>query len=215
MTMTAQQLRTAIVAEAHWGINNQASIHYRMKRPMDSRDNWQQHRTPFDCDCSEADTDIYFAAGAPDPNGLGYNNLGNTQTIYDHGVHIKQSEAHVGDHVVYRRASGETVHVAIMIEAGSDPVLFSHGAETGPRAIRLTTESAYHASVTSEHPSPAYPVWVRTLPLVTPVAYKWRVADAMGNTIAETVLHPAIWATQHPLSFRKHGSVRFNRQVRN
>lgn len=213
MTLTVQQMRAGIVEHANWAIANHAGIHYRMKRPMDSKDNMKAKDTPFDCDCSEGDTDLYFAGGAPDPNGLGYNGYGNTATILDHGIRITQATAQVGDHVVYVRPSGESVHVAVLIEKGSDPILFSHGQESGPIRISLHSENAYHASVTAEHPSPAYPVWVRTLPLQTPARYRWRIADASGRTLGYTI-HPALWSMRHPMAFRNHGAVRFNRQVR-
>jgi hypothetical protein len=46
-------------------------------------------------------------------------------------------------------------HVALVLEAGSDPLLCSHGQEKGPLAINFSVESRYQ-------PTPA--TWLSCLP---------------------------------------------------
>jgi hypothetical protein len=58
-----------------------------------------------------------------------------------------------GDLVVWGAAPGH--HVALVLEAGDDPTLVSHGQEKGPIAISFSVESKYQ-------PSPA--TWLSCLP---------------------------------------------------
>jgi hypothetical protein len=128
--------RERIVAYARWGVENTAQIHYLQKRPM--TDNTRA--LPRSVDCSEFATDAYQDAGAPDPNGLGYNRAGYTGTLINHGVTVSAAQARPGDLVIF--GLNPTHHVAIVVEAGDDPLLVSHGSEIGPLYIRLSAERA-------------------------------------------------------------------------
>jgi cell wall-associated NlpC family hydrolase len=62
---------------------------------------------------------------------------------------IKKAEALPGDAVLYHYGA-DGKHVAMFLEPGTqlDPLLFSHGIEAGPIAVRLSTENRYHAGET-------------------------------------------------------------------
>ena len=97
----------------------------------------------FVYDCSGFATLCYFLAGADDPNGLDYIGQGYTGTLLRHMHHVGRAAAQGGDLVVWGRYPGR--HVAVVLEAGEDPLLCSHGQENGPIEIRFSEESSYQA----------------------------------------------------------------------
>jgi Putative peptidoglycan binding domain/NlpC/P60 family len=132
-------LRQHIVENARWGMTNEPKIHYRQSRPMDGLH--EPRKLPLSTDCSGFSTLCYAWAGAPDPNGLNYSGLGFTGTLLQHMKRIPQSAVQPGDMVVWGGDTGH--HVALVVEAGPDPLLCSHGQEKGPFAIRFSVESKY------------------------------------------------------------------------
>ena len=124
-------VRSKIVAAARWGIANEPRIHYGELRPVPFG-----RRLPLTTDCSGFVTLCYYLAGAPDPNGLGYSGQGWTGTLLDHQPRTRRLRA--GDVVVWGAYPGR--HCAIVLEAGRDPLLASHGQERGPVAIRYSAE---------------------------------------------------------------------------
>jgi cell wall-associated NlpC family hydrolase len=126
-------LRQKIVAAARWGIANEPRIHYGEVRPIPLG-----KTLPLTTDCSGFVTICFFVAGAPDPNGLGYNGLGYTGTLLDHLEAIEPEEAKRGDVVVWGAYPGR--HCTIVLAPGEDPLLASHGREGGPVAIRYSAE---------------------------------------------------------------------------
>jgi hypothetical protein len=135
----SDRMRQKIVAFAKWGAVNTAQIHYAQVRPMDHLNKVQA--LPWTTDCSEFVTTIYKWAGAPDPNGFGYNGYGFTGTMLDHGVSIPLFQVQPGDVVIWGSAPGH--HTAVFIEAGTsgDPEIVSHGSERGPLQMLLSTEN--------------------------------------------------------------------------
>jgi cell wall-associated NlpC family hydrolase len=132
-------VRQKIVAAARWGIENEPRIHYGEVRPM------PLGRTlPLTTDCSGFVTVCYFLAGAPDPNGRGYDGTGYTGTMLGWLPRIRRAEAQRGDLVVWGAYPGR--HVAVVLEPGDDALLCSHGSERGPLAIRYSDESAFQPS---------------------------------------------------------------------
>jgi cell wall-associated NlpC family hydrolase len=129
-------VREEIVGVARWGIRNEPRIHYALVRPMPLR-----RELPLATDCSGFATLCYFLAGAEDPNGLDYIGEGYTGTMLRHMRHVHA--ARPGDLVVWGRYPGH--HVAIVMEAGEDPLLCSHGQERGPLAIRFSDEDRIQA----------------------------------------------------------------------
>jgi hypothetical protein len=100
------------------------------------------HTLPFTTDCSGIG--ILFAkwGKAPDPSGYGFSGAGNTTSFYNHCKHITKAELKPGDIVQF-----DDEHATYVLEPGSDPLLFSHGMEAGPIAIRQSAETRYHQNV--------------------------------------------------------------------
>lgn len=130
-------LRQKIVAAARWGIANEARIHYGEIRPMALG-----RSLPLTTDCSGFVTLCYYLAGAPDPNDLDYDGEGWTGTLLDHLAATRRPAP--GDIVVFGVYPGR--HCALLLEAGDDPLLASHGQERGPLPIRLSVEQAIQRS---------------------------------------------------------------------
>jgi hypothetical protein len=126
-------------------------IHYAQVRPMQTIHYTEQqvtrlldHGGSITMDCSEAVTCLCKWAGLHDPNGLHYNGSGYTGTMLAHLPHYTNPKAaQTGALVVFGPGSGE--HVCMVQEPGGDPLLWSHGAERGPRSVRFTVERAFHA----------------------------------------------------------------------
>ena len=133
-------VRQKIVTAARWGIANEPRIHYGELRPI------PLGRTlPLTTDCSGFVTVCYFLAGAPDPNGRGYDGSGYTGTMLGWLPSIAPLDADRGDLVVWGTYPGR--HVALVLEPGPDPLLCSHGRERGPLAIRFSDECAFQPPV--------------------------------------------------------------------
>ncbi len=135
-------LRSMIVEHALWGVDNEPQIHYQQLRPIDGLGT--PGKLPLSTDCSGFVTLCYAWSGAPDPNGVAYNGSGFTGTLLGHLPHISAGEALPGDLVVLGPGTGD--HVVVIVEAGSDPLVVSHGQEAGPLRLRLSTETAAHAA---------------------------------------------------------------------
>lgn len=198
-------LRGAILGEAKWAAAVTAAIHYQESRPMPLAA-FKAHSLPITTDCSGFVTCCYYAAGAPDPNGLGYTGQGYTGTLLDHLAIVPLGNAAAGDLVVFGPRPG--LHVVLLMEAGTanggDPQVCSHGSEAGPRMLALSDERAGF---------PGEPVTVlRGVDLTpAPPVPTWDVHDGHGDLLG-TTHHPARWAMIHPRRFRLHGVVTFRRR---
>jgi len=199
-------VRTLITAEASWGIQHTAGIHYRETRPMPLGD-YKAHKLPLTTDCSGWVTCCYYAAGAPDPNGLGYTGQGYTGTLLDHLPVIGLADAQAGDLVVFGARPG--LHVVMLLEAGkangANPAVGSHGTEAGPDRTSLAAERSYFTG----HPMTV----LRGVPanLPAPAPSTWEVRDHAGELLALTH-HPVRWAIRHPRSFRRHKQIIYTRR---
>lgn len=146
MTRRAWLTRRHIARRAQWGVDHALSIHYLQYRPMRTLWKWRNRTIPISCDCSEAATGLYFAAYAPDPNGFGYNGVGNTSSLVNHLPHIPKSSAKRGDIVVY--TGGDNAHAVVLMQRvypwRQDPIVFSHGSEGGPYKLHLSSVTAVH-----------------------------------------------------------------------
>jgi len=200
-------IRAAIAGELVWGIDHQASIHYQELRPMPLA-NYKAHHLPITTDCSGWVTCCYYAAGAPDPNGLGYTGQGYTGTMLDHLPVTSVRDALVGDLVVFGPRPG--VHVVALLEDGTanggNPEVASHGHEAGTSPERMRLE-AMRAGF------PGQPMTVlRGIPaeVASPVRH-WEVRNGAGQLLAVT-RHPAIWASRHPRAFRRFTHVYYTKR---
>ena len=146
VTTPVTGLRAKIVAEAMWGVTNTASIHYEQRRPIDGIN--QRRKLPLYTDCSGFVTLCYKWAGVPeDPNGNNYNGSGYTGTLLNHMTPVSQSQIQPGDLVIWAR-DGVTKHVSIVVEVRSDPLLVSHGQESGPYTVSFSASNRSRAGDT-------------------------------------------------------------------
>lgn len=123
-----------LVAAATWGYHNRGSIHYQQLRPIDGhRHPW---KLPLYTDCSGSVTDWYEWKGLPDPNGFGFNGLGYTGTLANHGRPVSLVQVEPGDLCFYGwdYRIGAYMHVTIAV---SRTRCISHGGESGPSLLPL------------------------------------------------------------------------------
>lgn len=166
-------VRERIVAQALWGAAHEPDIHYAETRPIPLAA-WRAGRLPLTTDCSGFATCCYYAAGAPDPNGSGYDGQGYTGTLLSHGHAIPLADACPGDLAVFGASPG--VHVVVVTDHGHTCV--SHGTEAGPRVSTLAAEWAGF---------PGQPMTVLRFMAPDPapapaIAWRWRVLVG-GNSI--------------------------------
>jgi hypothetical protein len=139
------KLRLEIVEAAHYWWSIRDKIVYSQTRPMDLV---KPPGYPNPTDCSSFVTQCYYAAGAKDPNGRGFDGAGYTGTLLAHGKKITKSQLSIADLVFYgftRSPSGafpygSPTHVALY--AGSGKV-YSMGSSIGPSYYDL----AYRADL--------------------------------------------------------------------
>lgn len=139
----ATSLRTAIVGWARWNAAHEPQIHYSQSTVRDDFLHKPRGYLPMTTDCSGDVTQQNWAANAPDPSGLGYRYVGFTGSLlefaYKHGhVFTDVSRARPGDPIVIGPGTGW--HAVMVIEAGPDPLVVSHGSESGPRIQRLSVD---------------------------------------------------------------------------
>lgn len=129
---------------------HEPTVHYAQIRPMTTRYLTEPglyvalESVGVTMDCSEAVTLLCRLAGLKDPNGLGYNGSGYTGTLLNHLPHYSDPKgANIGALVVLGPHTGD--HVCMVMERhATNPLLWSHGYEGGPRAVRLVHEAAVH-----------------------------------------------------------------------
>jgi len=151
--MTTQHQRGELASLMDYLIGQEPRVHYGQIRPMPTahiKNLVQLHQEIVSpkgvtMDCSESVTLICRLAGLRDPNGLGYNGDGNTETMLGHLRHYyNPGSAGVGALVVFGVGRLSTEHVCMVRRTGSDPMLFSHGQERGPIYLPLSVERKYH-----------------------------------------------------------------------
>jgi hypothetical protein len=124
--------RDTIVSTAMLGYHKAAQIHYTQgpQRMQGVREQIRPDAVPSYEDCSSFATWCYWVAGAPDPNGLGYNGTGYTGTQVSHGRGVGLAGRNPGDLIFYGSSWSSTTHVALV--AQDTRYVVSHGSEGGP-----------------------------------------------------------------------------------
>ncbi len=132
--------RQRIVAAANVGFRNRGSIRYTQdaRRMQGVRERIRLPNFPRFEDCSSFATWCYWVAGAPDPNGRGYDGFGFTGTQIGPGR--KVTEPRPGDLVFYgwEPARNCPKHVALYVGNGN---VVSHGSESGPNLAPIDYRS--------------------------------------------------------------------------
>jgi len=133
--------RQRIVAAAFVGYTNRDRIGYTQdgRRMQGVRDGIRVPRFPAFEDCSSFATWCYWVAGAPDPNGRGYDGFGFTGTQIGPGK--KVTDPRPGDLVFYGWEPAPRncpKHVAVYVGNGK---VVSHGSDSGPNLAVLDYRS--------------------------------------------------------------------------
>ena len=122
-------------------IQNAGKWHYSQNRAMTHLGRKPTQEST--CDCSGHSTGAYYIAGAPDPNGTGFNGYGYTGTLIDNP---KVSPPYkVGDLGLYGDSYGDTSHVVTCMKAGDagSSEWCSMGSEEGPYEVALHYRSDF------------------------------------------------------------------------
>jgi len=101
-------------------------------------------------DCSGGVTYAAETARVPDPNGRSFDGLGYTGTLLDSRLtkRVTVIQARPGDLIVYGPYPGH--HVVAVLEAASDPLVWSHGGQGDPKIMRHSQQASYQpAGVTT------------------------------------------------------------------
>jgi lysozyme family protein len=138
-------IRKRIVDWALWGCKNSAQIAYSRNGNVRLAALGKKGTLPLATDCSAFATLCYSWAGAPNPNAAGAYDARQpafTGSMLSRCRHIPRSAAQPGDLVVWTPPRvGQ--HVCLVVAAGADPLLVSHGDDSGPKKLRFSAEDAY------------------------------------------------------------------------
>ena len=140
-----QAVRKRIVDWAVWGCKNTARIGYSQDGGVRLGALGVKGSLPLATDCSAFATLCYSWAGAPNPNARGTydpRQSAFTGSMLDHCRRIPRSAAQAGDLVVWTPPT-RGQHVALVVAPGPDPLLVSHGDDSGPKKLRFSAEDAY------------------------------------------------------------------------
>lgn len=90
-------------------------------------------------DCSFGVKVLCDWAGVPDPTGGRYDGYGNSVSIYEHLPHVPLARAQTGDILLFGPEGAW--HATMILEAGSDPMLWSHGHQGAPSLYPLSADT--------------------------------------------------------------------------
>jgi peptidoglycan hydrolase-like protein with peptidoglycan-binding domain len=111
-----------------WGFYAQRPWAYNAVRPFKLYRSGEAVTEAFDC--SWLATEVYFAAGLPDPNGFGYQGgAGSTETLRAHGTPV--TEAQPGDLVFYGFFGNRDDPAHVAMASGNGKVI-GFGSKNGP-----------------------------------------------------------------------------------
>lgn len=135
----SRDARNAIVAWARWGVRFASRFVYS-EGPERMSAIGRRGVLPIVADCSAAVTLWYNFAGAPDPNGLGYDHEGYTGTLLsaERGRTIELAQVRPGDIIVY--GPGVGWHTALVVASGPDPLTISMGKPGDPSFMRVSQD---------------------------------------------------------------------------
>ena len=138
-------IRKQIVDWALWGCTHSGQIGYSQNGSVRLSALGSRGTLPLATDCSAFATLCYCWAGAPNPNASGAydpRRPAYTGSMLRHLRRIPRTAAKPGDVVVWLPPSTGQ-HVCVVVAAGPDPMLVSHGDPSGPKRLRFSAEDAY------------------------------------------------------------------------
>lgn len=129
----AELMRDTLADEAHFG-----TWTYHAVRPMPVPPSWQPRQKVVG-DCSKGVQYICRWGGGPDPMKEQYDVYGNSSTLWLKNQHLDHaSDLLVGDFVTFGNNGDE--HATMVLETGSDPLLWSFGHQGAPNTYRLSQD---------------------------------------------------------------------------
>jgi hypothetical protein len=139
----ARELRARITRWGRYYAAHEPLVGYTQGEDRDDFLHYPHGHLPQSTDCSGMVTETTWDGGGPDPSGLGYRYVGFTGTIlsfaYKHGrVFTDLSLARPGDPIVIGPGTGW--HAVLVLEAGHDPLVLSHGNFEGPKIYRCSVD---------------------------------------------------------------------------
>jgi len=157
------QLRAQVVAYAEWGVAHEPQIGYSENGPR-LAGLGRPRLLPLETDCSGFATLCFNWATAPDPNGNDYNphRTAYTGTMLKASQPLPRSAVQPGDLVVFGSYPGN--HVCVVVRSGLDPVLVSHGSDSGPKHVPFSAELAWQAQHGGPQPNPGLVTWLSAFP---------------------------------------------------
>jgi hypothetical protein len=157
------QLRAQIVANAEWGVAHEQQIHYSENGPR-LAGLGHPRLLPLLTDCSGFATLCYNWATAPDPNGNEYDphRTAYTGTMMKACHAVPRTAVQPGDLVIFGSYPGN--HVCLVARVGVDPLLVSHGSDSGPKHVPFSAELAWQARHGGPQPSPGLVSWWSAFP---------------------------------------------------
>jgi cell wall-associated NlpC family hydrolase len=115
-----EKIRDAIVSAGFYWYSHRSGIRYSQDRPYQiGKPPW----VPSKWDCSGYVSVCYYAGGARDPNGWGYNQYGFTGTLVNHGRRVDLSQITKGDLVFYGWSSSRQAPTHVALYVGNQMVL--------------------------------------------------------------------------------------------
>ena len=132
-------VRSTIVAWAKWAAANHAKFNYT-QGPNRMSGIGKPGSLPVNADCSSFVTLCYNWAGAPDPNGMGYNHTGYTGTLLSHGQKIALKDVQPGDVIVYGKGTGEHTALIVGVDGSKNPLTISHGQQGDPSYCHVSQD---------------------------------------------------------------------------
>jgi lysozyme family protein/cell wall-associated NlpC family hydrolase len=140
-----QGIRKRIVEWANWGVKNCGQIGYSQNGSTRMVALGGRGTLPLATDCSAFATLCYSWAGAPNPNAPGAYDARQaafTGSMLSRCRRIPRAAAQPGDLVVWTPPR-QGQHVCLVVSGGPDPMLVSHGDDSGPKKLRFSAEDAY------------------------------------------------------------------------
>jgi lysozyme family protein len=138
-------IRKRIVNWALWGCKNSGQIGYSQNGNVRLAALGKKAALPLATDCSAFATLCYCWARAPNPNAAGKYDARQptfTGSMLGHCRRIPRSAVQPGDLVVWT-PPGTGQHVCVVVQGGADPMLVSHGDDSGPKKLRFSAEDAH------------------------------------------------------------------------
>jgi hypothetical protein len=162
MSITTNQ-RNAWMTNLDWMLANSGLFGYDQVRPFqlltkaEMQAAFTAKRAIDDLDCTASIIESCYITGLKDPGGFSYNGRGNTETMLEHlPCHYTDPKAAMPGAIVIFNADMalSTQHAAVVLEAGTDPEVWTHGGPGIEKMPLSWLQSAFKGSTVFLSPGP-------------------------------------------------------------